>query len=145
MVLRVQNKTPLSGWTLALHFKEPQDFEIFASDVTFEWNCRRNILLAQPRYFNFELNAKKSHSFIALIEGATQESLEDAFDMHIYEGLIGSNEANCLDPEFGLDYCPDDDEDDEETTVEPMTGTTEPATWPTLLPTTMEIDTTTSV
>ena len=67
--------------------------------------------------------------------------------MHIYEGLISNNEANCLDPDFGLDYCPDDDEDedDEETTVEPMTGTTEPATWPTLVPTTMEIDTTTTV
>lgn len=132
---------------MALHFQEPQDFEIFASDVTFEWNCRRNILLAQPRLFNFEVNAKKSHSFIALIEGATQKSLEGAFDMHIYEGLINNNEANCLDPDFGLDYCPDDDEDedDEETTVEPMTGTTEPATWPTLVPTTMEIDTTTTV
>lgn len=149
VVLRVQNKTPLSGWTLALHFKEPQDFEIAASDVTFEWNCRRNILLAQPREFNFEINAKKSHSFIALIQGATQASIEDAFEMHIYEGLIGNNEANCLDPDFSLDYCPDDDEDDdeddEETTIEPMTGTTEPATWPTMVPTTMEIDTTTTV
>ena len=104
---------------MALHFKEPQEFEIFASDVTFEWNCRRNILLAQPRYFlsfNYELNAKKSHSFLALIEGATQEALQDTFDMHIYEGLIGENEANCLDPDFSLDYCPEDedDEDDED-------------------------------
>ena len=74
--------------------------------------------------------------------------------MHIYEGLIGNEEANCLDPDFSLDYCPDDDEDedddqdnddDEVTTVEPATGTTEPATWPTLVPTTMEIDTTTTV
>ena len=139
---------------MALRFNEPQDFEIYAADVVFQWNCRRNILLAQPRGFNFELNAKKSHSFLALIEGATQESLEGAFDMHIYEGLIGNEEANCLDPDFSLDYCPDDDEDedddqdnddDEETTVEPATGTTEPATWPTLVPTTMEIDTTTTV
>ena len=154
MVLRVQNKTPLSGWTLALRFNEPQDFEIYAADVVFQWNCRRNILLAQPRYslsFNYELNAKKSHSFLALIEGATQEALQDTFDMHIYEGLIGENEANCLDPDFSLDYCPEDedDEDDEddyeETTVDPITGTTEPATWPTLVPTTMDIDTTTTV
>ena len=111
-------------------------------------------MLAQPRYslsFNYELNAKKSHSFLALIEGATQEALQDTFDMHIYEGLIGENEANCLDPDFSLDYCPEDedDEDDEddyeETTVDPITGTTEPGTWPTLVPTTMDIDTTTTV
>ena len=104
----------MSGWTLALRFNDPQDFEISSSDVTFEWNCRRNILLAQPRSFNFELNAKKSHSFLALIEGIQQESLDGAFDMYIYEGLIGNNEANCLDPDFSLDYCSDDDEDDDQ-------------------------------
>ena len=66
-----------------------------------------------------------------------------SYRLNSFKGIIKPNEANCLDPEFGLDYCGDDDEDPA-TTLDPLTGTTEPATWPTLMPTTMEMDTTTT-
>ena len=69
-VFRVQSKTPLfDGWTLAMQFEEPQKFAISSADVDFRWNCRHTILTATPKKFNFALNAKRSHNFMALIEG----------------------------------------------------------------------------
>lgn len=133
-VFRVQSKTSITGWTLAVAFTEPQFFDISTADVDLQWNCKRNILLFQPKMFNFGLNGKKSHSFLALIEGARQADLKGKFSMFLYEGLIGSEDANCLDPDFGPDYCEEDEPVTIEPTVEPTIelGTTSPATWPTM-------------
>merc|ERR1711893_60463 len=107
-VFRVTNKTPLSdGWTLAIQFAEPQKFAIQSADVDFSWNCKYTILTARPKKFNFALNAKKSHSFLALIEGATRDQIENQFKMFLYAGIIKPDETNCLDADFGPDYCPD--------------------------------------
>ena len=57
--------------------------------------------------FNFALNAKKSHSFLALIEGASREQIENKFKMFLYAGIIKPDQTNCLDADFGPDYCPD--------------------------------------
>jgi len=52
-----------------MQFEEPQKFAISSADVDFKWNCRHTILTATPKKFNFALYAKKSHNFMALIEG----------------------------------------------------------------------------
>ena len=90
-----------------MQFEEPQMFAISSADVDFRWNCRRTILTATPKKFNFALNAKKSHNFLALIEGAQADEIEGSFKMFLYNGIIKPDFANCLDRDFGPDYCPD--------------------------------------
>ena len=139
VVFRVQSKTPLNnGWTLAMQFDEPQMFAISSADVDFKWNCRRNILTATPRKFNFALNAKRSHNFMALIEGAQRDEIEGSFRMFLYDGIIKPDSANCLDADFGPDYCPDKPEPTkpDPTITHFTTSTVEPTiTLPTIDPT----------
>ena len=70
------------------------------------WNCQNKILLAQPRKFNRKTVGKKTYSFRALFEGARAEDLDGIREVWIYKSVIGTEEANCLDPEMSLDYCP---------------------------------------
>ena len=139
VVFRVQSKTPLNnGWTLAMQFDEPQMFAISSADVDFKWNCRRTILTATPKRFNFALNAKRSHNFMALIEGAQSDQIEGSFRMFLYDGIIKPDSANCLDADFGPDYCPDKPEPTkpDPTITHFTTSTVEPTiTMPTIDPT----------
>ena len=98
------------------------------------WNCQKKILLAQPRKFNRKTVGKKTYSFRALFEGAKAEVVDEIKEVWIFKSVIGTEEANCLDPEMSLDYCPDVTTTAPPTTspatTSPPTSTAPPSTTP---------------